>query len=120
MNGDPEQEYCADGISEDIIADLSKIPGLLVIGRNSSFALKCKAIDVANICKQFRVKCALEGSVRKAGQRVRITAQMIDGANVGHLWAERYDRQLTDIFDLQSEVNRQIVAALKINLGEAD
>lgn len=120
MNGDPEQEYCADGISEDIIADLSKIPGLLVIGRNSSFALKCKAIDVANICKQFRVKCALEGSVRKAGQRVRITAQMIDGANVGHLWAERYDRQLTDIFDLQDEVTRQIVAALKINLGKAD
>jgi adenylate cyclase len=120
MSGDPEQEYFSDGISEDIITDLSKIPGLLVIARNSSFAFKGKAINVSEICKQFRVKYALEGSVRKADQRVRITAQLIEGASGGHLWAERYDRQLTDIFDVQDEVTQQIVGALKINLSKAD
>ncbi len=120
MSGDPEQEYFSDGISEDIITDLSKIPGLLVIARNSSFTFKGKSVNITDICKQFRVKCALEGSVRKAGQRVRITAQLIDGTNGGHLWAERYDRQLTDIFEVQDEVTRQIVAALKIKLSKAD
>ncbi len=120
ISGDPEQEYFSDGISEDIITDLSKVPGLLVIARNSAFAFKGKAINVADVCKQFRVKYALEGSVRKAGQRVRITAQLIDGASGGHLWAERYDRLLTDIFDLQDELTREIVSALKLKLGKAD
>lgn len=119
MSGDPEQEYFSDGITEDLITDLSKIPGLLVIARNSSFAFKGKAVDIVEICKQFRVRYALEGSVRKAGQRVRITAQLIDGATGGHLWAERYDRELTDIFAVQDEVTRQIVTALKINFDKA-
>ena len=119
MSGDPEQEYFSDGITEDIITDLSKIPGLLVIARNSSFSFKGKAVDIVEICRQFRVRYALEGSVRKAGQRVRITAQLIDGVTGGHLWAERYDRELTDIFEVQDDVTRQIVAALKINLDKA-
>jgi adenylate cyclase len=116
MSADPEQEYFADGIAEDIITDLSKVSGLLVIARNSAFAYKGRATDLRQVCRELGVRYALEGSVRKAGNRVRITTQLIDGATGGHLWAERYDRELTDIFEVQDEVTREIVAALKVHL----
>ena len=116
MSGDPEQEYFSDGITEDIITDLSKISGLFVIARNSTFVYKGKAFSVSNICRELGVKFAVEGSVRKSGNRVRITAQLIDGTHGAHLWAERYDRDLTDIFEVQDEVTRRIVDALKVKL----
>ena len=116
MSGDLEQEYFSDGITEDLITDLSKISGLFVIARNSAFVYKGKAFSVPNVCRELGVKFAVEGSVRKAGNRVRITAQLIDGTHGGHLWAERYDRDLTDIFEVQDEVTRRIVDALKVQL----
>ena len=116
MSGDPEQAYFSDGIAEDIITDLSKISGLFVIARNSSFAYKNKTINVAEVCNELGVKFAVEGSVRKAGKRVRITAQLVDGTTGGHLWAERYDRVLEDIFAIQDEITRNIVDALKVEL----
>jgi adenylate cyclase len=116
MSTDPEQAYFADGIAEDIITDLSKISGLLVIARNSAFSYKGRTLDLRQVCRELGVRYALEGSVRRAGNRVRITAQLIDGTSGGHLWAERYDRELTDIFELQDEVTRKIVAALEVRL----
>jgi adenylate cyclase len=116
MSEDPEQEYFSDGITEDIITDLSKVSGLFVIARNSTFVYKGKAFSVPSVCRELGVKFAVEGSVRKAGNRVRITAQLIDGTHGAHLWAERYDRDLTDIFTVQDEVTRCIVDALKIQL----
>jgi len=116
MSGDAGQEYFSDGISEDIITDLSKIGGLVVIARNSSFAYKGRNVDVRAIGRDLGVGAVLEGSIRRAGNRVRITAQLIDAATGGHLWAERYDRDLTDIFAVQDEVTGQIVAALKVTL----
>jgi adenylate cyclase len=120
MSGDPEQEYFSDGITEDIITDLSKVSGLLVIARNSAFTYKGKSFNVSDVCREFAVKFALEGSIRKAGQRVRITAQLIEGKSGMHLWAERYDRELTDIFAVQDDVTQAIVAALKVNLTESE
>jgi adenylate cyclase len=120
MSGDPEQEYFSDGISEDIITDLSKIAGLTVIARNSSFTYKGRAVDARTIGRELGVQSLLEGSIRRAGQRVRITAQLIDAASGGHLWAERYDRDLTDIFEVQDDVTRRIVDALKVTLSPAD
>jgi len=116
MSGDAEQEYFSDGISEDIITDLSKLPELHVIARNSSFTYKGKAVDVKDVGRELDVRYVLEGSIRKAGARVRVTAQLIDCASGGHLWAERYDRDLTDIFEVQDDVTRQIVGALKLKL----
>jgi len=116
MSGDPEQEYFNDGIVEDIITDLSKIAGLFVIARNSTFAYKGKQFDVRDVCRELGVRYALEGGVRKAANRVRITAQLIEGATGGHLWAERYDRELTDIFAVQDEVTQSIVSALALKL----
>ena len=116
MSDDPQQEYFSDGISEDIITDLSKVSALSVIARNSAFAFKGKNIDVQQIARQLNVAYVLEGSVRKAGGRVRITAQLIDGARNDHIWAERYDRDLTDIFALQDEISEAIVKALKLKL----
>jgi adenylate cyclase len=116
MSGDPEQEYFSDGIVEDIITDLSKIAGLFVIARNSSFAYKGKSFDVRDVCRELGVRYALEGGVRKAANRVRINAQLIDGESGGHVWAERYDRDLHDIFAVQDEVTRDIVAALALKL----
>jgi len=116
MSGDAEQEYFADGITEDIITDISKVSGLFVIARNSSFAYKDKGVNVTEVGRELGVKTVLEGSVRKAGNRVRITAQLIDAASGGHLWAERYDRDLDDIFAVQDEVTRAIVDALKVRL----
>ncbi|MEO8467648.1 MAG: TIR domain-containing protein [Gammaproteobacteria bacterium] len=116
MSGDPEQEYFSDGISEDIITDLSRVSALSVISRNSSFTFKGKHVDLPRVARQLQVTHVLEGSVRKSGNRVRITAQLIDGANNKHIWAERYDRDLSDIFALQDEISQAIVAALKVKL----
>ena len=120
MSGDPEQAYFADGIAEDIITDLSKVGGLLVIAKNSSFAYRGKAIDLRTVGQELGVGHVLEGSVRRAGERVRITAQLIDTANGGHLWADRYDRELTDVFAVQDEVTLQIVSALEVRLSPAE
>ena len=117
MSGDPEQEYFADGITEDVITDLSKIGGLLVIARNSSFAYKGKSVDIRVVARELGVRSVLEGSIRRAGNRVRITAQLIDAETGGHLWADRFDRELSDIFAVQDEVTRRIVDALKVNLS---
>jgi adenylate cyclase len=116
MSGDPEQEYFSDGISEDIITDLSKVSALEVCARNTAFGFKGKSPNVKEVAHQLGVSHVLEGSVRKAGGRVRITAQLIDGASGNHLWAERYDRDLTDIFALQDEISEAIVGALKLKL----
>src|SRR2546421_6278804 len=116
MSGDPEQEYFSDGISEDIITDLSKISALHVVSRNTAFTFKGKAVDLGQVASQLKVTHLLEGSVRKAAGRVRITAQLIDAANDSHLWAERYDRDLTDIFAIQDEISLAIVDALKVKL----
>jgi TolB-like protein len=120
MSGDLEQEYFADGISEEIITDLSKITSLFVIARNSSFAYKGKSIDIPTIARELDVQFVLEGSVRRGGNRVRINAQLIDAQTGGHLWAERYDRDLTDIFAVQDEVTASIVKALSITLLEEE
>ena len=118
MSSDPEQEYFADGISEDIITDLSKIASLFVIARNSSFIYKGKSVDIPTIAKELGVRFILEGSVRRGGNRVRINSQLIEAETGGHLWAERYDRDLTDIFTVQDEVTANIVQALAVTLGE--
>ncbi|MCL6728468.1 TIR domain-containing protein [Sphingomonas hankyongi] len=116
MSGDAEQEYFSDGISEDITTDLSKISALAVTARNTAFAFKGQAGDVSEIARKLGVSHVLEGSVRKSGGRVRITAQLIDGASGDHAWAERYDRELTDIFAIQDEISKAIVDALKLKL----
>jgi len=120
MSGDPEQGYFADGITEDIITDLSKVSGLFVIARNSSFAYKGQSPDIRKVSRELGVRYVLEGSVRRAADRIRINAQMIDGATGGHLWAERYDRELSDIFTVQDEVTRTIVGALKVRLTSGE
>jgi len=117
MSGDAEQEYFSDGITEDIITDLSKIAGLTVIARNSSFTYKGRAVDVRAVGRELGVQSVLEGSIRRAGNRVRITAQLIDAGSGGHLWADRYDRDLTDIFAVQDDVTHRIVDALKVTLS---
>ena len=116
MSGEPEQEYFSDGITEDIITDLSKVSALHVISRNTAFTFKGKVIDLKEVARTLEVSHVLEGSVRKAGTRVRITAQLIDGAGGGHVWAERYDRELDDIFEIQDEISKAIVAALQVKL----
>jgi adenylate cyclase len=116
MSGDAEQEYFSDGITEDIITDLSRISALHVVSRNTAFTFKGKAVDVGQVAKQLNVSHVVEGSVRKASGRVRITAQLIDGSTDGHVWAERYDRDLHDIFAIQDEISHAIVDALKLKL----
>jgi adenylate cyclase len=116
MSGDQEQEYFSDGITEDIITDLSKVSALSVVSRNSAFMYKGKHVDVPKLARELKVGHILEGSVRKAGGRVRITAQLVDGSNNDHVWAERYDRDLNDIFTLQDEISEAIVKALKLKL----
>ena len=120
MSGDPEQEYFSDGISEDIITALSKLRWFFVIARNSSFVYKGKAVHMKQVAEELGVGYVVEGSVRKGGDRVRITAQLIDATSGSHLWAERYDRDLTDIFAVQDEVTTQIVGALKVTLSPAE
>jgi adenylate cyclase len=116
MSGEAEQEYFSDGISEDIITDLSKVSALSVVARNTAFTFKGQSVDVKEVAKTLGVTYVLEGSVRKAGNRVRITAQLIDGAEGDHVWADRYDRDLDDIFAIQDEISKAIVEALKIKL----
>jgi len=116
MSGDPEQEYFSDGITEDIITDLSKVSGLFVVARNTAFTYKGKHVDVQEVAKRLGVSFILEGSVRKAGARVRVTGQLINGKDNGHVWADRYDRDLTDIFAIQDEITHAIVEQLKVKL----
>ena len=116
MSGEPEQEYFSDGITEDIITDLSKVSALSVVARNTAFTFKGQTVDVKEVAARLGVTYVLEGSVRKAGNRVRITAQMIDGAQGDHVWADRYDRDLDDIFAIQDEISKAIVEALKVKL----
>jgi TolB-like protein/class 3 adenylate cyclase len=120
MSGDPEQEYFVDGISEDIITGLSKLRWFFVIARNSSFAYKGKAVDVKRAARELGVRYILEGSVRRAGNRVRITTQLIDASTGNHIWADRYDGDLTDIFALQDEITRKVVTAIEPRLLEAE
>ena len=120
MSGDAEQEYFADGIAEDIITALSKLGQLFVIARNSSFTFKGRNVHVGEVAKSLGVRHVLEGSVRKSGSRVRITAQLIDATTGGHLWGERFDRELTDIFAVQDDVTAHIVSALTLNLSAGD
>ena len=116
MSGEPEQEYFRDGISEDITTDLSKVSALEVVARNTAFGFKGQNPNVMDVAKQLNVTHVLEGSVRKAGARVRINAQLIDGATGKHLWADRFDRDLVDIFEIQDEISKSIVDALKLKL----
>jgi adenylate cyclase len=116
MSGDPEQEYFSDGITEDIITDLSKISALGIIARNSAFMYKEKNVDILKVARELKVSHVLEGSVRKAGGRIRINAQLVDGETNSHVWADRYDRDSSDIFALQDEISEAIVKALKLRL----
>jgi len=120
MSGDAEQEYFSDGISEDIITDLSRLSNLHVVARNSSFVYKKAAVSVPDVAKALGVRYVLEGSVRKAGNRVRVAAQLIDSNTGGHVWANRFDRDLTDIFAIQDELTREIVTALKCTLSMSE
>ena len=120
MSSDPEQEFFGDGLSEDIITTLSKISNLFVISRNSSFVFKGQAVDVRKVAADLGVRYVLEGGVRAAGQRLRVTAQLIDAIDGGHLWADRFDRRMDDIFDIQDEIMREIVTALRIRLSDGE
>ena len=120
MSGDPEQDYFADGMTEDLITDLSKISGLFVIARNSTFTYKGKTVTIRQVAEELGVRYVLEGSVRRAGDQVRINAQFIDATTGGHLWAERYDGTLADVFALQDKVTESIVTALHVNLTAAE
>ncbi len=122
MSGDPEQEYFSDGITEDIITALSRSPWLFVIARNSTFTYKDQRVDVKQVAGELGVRYVLEGSVRKSGERVRVTAQLIDGATGGHVWAEKYDGKLEDVFDLQDLITQNVVASLhtQITIAEGD
>jgi adenylate cyclase len=120
MSGDIDQEYFSDGITEDLITDLSKVSGLFVIARNSAFVYKGKAVSIEDVGRELGVRYVLEGSVRRVGDTVRITAQLIDATTGGHVWAERYDRDLRDIFALQDEVVSRIVSALAVTLTDTE
>jgi adenylate cyclase len=120
MSGDPEQEYFSDGITEDIIAGLAKVPKLFVIARNSTFTYKGKPVKVQEVGKELGVRYVLEGSIQRSGDRVRVTAQLIDAQTGNHLWAERYDRKLKDIFALQDEITMKIITELQVELTEGE
>ena len=120
LSGDPEQEYFVDGMTEDLITDLSQVSGLLVIARNSVFTYKGKAVNVQQVGRELGVKYVLEGSVRRAGNRVRINAQLVSTVDSTHIWAERFDREITDVFALQDAVTRKIVTALAVRLTQGE
>src|SRR5713101_4624635 len=120
MSGDPEQEYFADGMVEEIITALSRIRWLFVIARNSSFTYKGQAVDVKEVGRELGVRYVLEGSVRKSGNRIRVTAQLVEAATGNHVWAERYDRDLADIFAVQDEITERVVAAIEPELYAAE
>lgn len=116
MSGDPEQEYFSDGITEDIITALSRSPWLFIIARNTTFTYKGEMVDVKRVAVELGVRYVLEGSVRRAGNRIRVTAQLIDGVTGGHVWSERYDGQLEDVFDLQDEITQNVVASIQTRM----
>ena len=120
MSGDPEQEYFADGVVEEIITALSRMRWLFVIARNSSFTYKGRAVDVKQVGRELGVRYVLEGGLRKAANRVRITAQLIDASTGAHLWADRFDGALDDIFDLQDQVTASVVGAISPRLEQAE
>ena len=120
MSDDPKQEYFSDGITENIITSLSKVPRLFVIARNSTFTYKGNPVKVKQIAEDLGVQYVLEGSVQRSGDRIRITAQLIDAVNGHHLWAERYDRDFKDLFALQDELTLQILAAMRVRLTEGE
>jgi adenylate cyclase len=120
MSPDPDQEYFADGVTEDLITDLSRLPGIAVISRHSTFTYKGTTVTVQQVCKELGANLVLEGSVRKVGNRVRITAQLIEGTSGQHLWAQRYDRDLENIFEIQDEVNEKIVDACSVQLSDGE
>jgi TolB-like protein len=116
LSDDPEQEYFADGLTEDIITALSRVSGLTVIARTSSFVYKGQTADIKRVARELSVGYVMEGSVRRAGHRLRVTAQLIDGATGHHVWAERYDRPAGDIFDIQDEIMRSVAASTEIQI----
>lgn len=120
MSGDAEQDYFCDGLVEDIITTFSKLAGLLIIARNSSFVYKGRSIDVREVAKQLGVRYVLEGSVRKSGSRIRITAQLIDAKDGAHIWAERYDRAIDDIFAIQDEITLVLATEMQVKLTEGE
>jgi adenylate cyclase len=120
MSGDAEQEYFCDGLVEDIITTLSKLDGLRVIARNSSFTYKGRSVDVRDAAQQLGVRYVLEGSVRRSGARIRVTAQLIDAADGSHLWAERYDRAVDDIFAIQDEITLVLATEMQVRLTEGE
>jgi adenylate cyclase len=120
MSGDPGQEYFSDGITDTLITDLSKIAGLFVIAQHSVFTYKGKGVKVGQISQELGVRYVLEGSVQKADDRVRVNVQLVDATTGGHLWAERYDRPLKNLFALQDELVREIVTALRVEMWEAE
>jgi len=120
MSGDPEQEYFADGVAEDIITALSRYPSLFVIARNSSFSYRGRAIDVKQIGRDLAVRYVLEGSLRKSGDRVRVTAQLFEAESGIHVWAERYDRDLAEIFAVQDEITQATTTAIAPAIANAE
>ena len=120
MSGDPAQEYFADGMSEDLITGLSRIRWLFVIARNSTFVYKNRAVDIRQVARDLGVRYVLEGSIRRAGKQLRVSAQLIDAVSGGHHWAEQYDRELGDIFAVQDEITRSVVAAIEPHLLAAE
>jgi adenylate cyclase len=120
LSGDPEQEYFSDGLTEEIISTLSKVPKLFVIARNSTFTYKGKPVKVQQVAEELGVRYVLEGSVRKAGDKIRITAQLVDALNGHHLWAEKYDRSIDDIFAVQDEITKKIITAMQVKLTEGE
>jgi len=120
LSDDPEQEYFSDGITEEIISSLSRVPKLFVIARNSTFTYKGKPVKVQQVSEELGVRYVLEGSVRKSGEQIRITAQLIDATTGNHLWAERYDRDLKDIFTVQDEITKKIITAMQIKLAKGE
>ena len=120
MSGDPEQEFVSDGIAEDVITALSRYPSLFVIARNSSFTYKGRAVDVKQVGRELGVRYVLEGSVRKAGNRIRVTAQLVEAETGNHVWAERYDRDLADIFAVQDEITEAVTVAIAPAIADAE
>jgi adenylate cyclase len=120
LSNDPEQQYFADGVTEDLTTDLSRIAGMFVIARNTAFTYKDKPVDAKQIGRELSVRYVLEGSVQRSGSQLRLTAQLIDAETGGHLWAERFDRETSDLFGLQNEITGRIAAALSLELVSAE
>jgi adenylate cyclase len=120
MSSDPEQEFFADGIAEDVITALSRYPSLFVIARNSCFTYKGRALDVKQIGRELGVRYVFEGSLRKAGNRIRVTAQLVEAETGRHVWAERYDRDLADIFAVQDQISEAVAIAIAPAVAEAE